>query len=144
MASVPHIEVKDLVCAYGDYLVLEDVSFKIERGEILVALKSVPARKPHRSPSTRKKARVGSRKDKVAVGFSDVRTSSFPELQPHRVEAILTISYLHGDTRCLRRRRAPRQFTPLFVDAGAGAPERSTAARCRPRNARRRHCGSRP
>ena len=38
MASVPHIEVKDLVCAYGDYLVLEEVSFKIERGEILVIM----------------------------------------------------------------------------------------------------------
>ncbi len=38
MSEVPHIEVKDLVCAYGDYLVLEDVSFKVDRGEILVIM----------------------------------------------------------------------------------------------------------
>ena len=38
MSDVPHIEVKDLVCAYGEYLVLEDVSFKIDRGEIMVIM----------------------------------------------------------------------------------------------------------
>jgi phospholipid/cholesterol/gamma-HCH transport system ATP-binding protein len=36
--EVPHIEVKDLVCAYGDYLVLEDVSFQVNRAEILVIM----------------------------------------------------------------------------------------------------------
>lgn len=38
MSDIPHIEVKDLVCAYGDYLVLEDVSFQVNRGEILVIM----------------------------------------------------------------------------------------------------------
>tara|TARA_B100001123_G_scaffold446534_1_gene601296 strand:+ start:11094 stop:11858 length:765 start_codon:yes stop_codon:yes gene_type:complete len=38
MNKVPHIEVKDLVCAYGDYLVLRDISFEIKRAEILVIM----------------------------------------------------------------------------------------------------------
>ena len=38
MSDIPHIEVKDMVCAYGNYLVLEDVSFKVNRGEILVIM----------------------------------------------------------------------------------------------------------
>jgi len=38
MPEVPHIEVKDLVCAYGDFLVLEDVSFQVNRAEILVIM----------------------------------------------------------------------------------------------------------
>ena len=38
MADIPHIEVKDLVCAYGDYLVLEDISFQVARSEILVIM----------------------------------------------------------------------------------------------------------
>jgi phospholipid/cholesterol/gamma-HCH transport system ATP-binding protein len=38
VAEIPHIEVKDLVCAYGDYLVLEDISFQVQRSEILVIM----------------------------------------------------------------------------------------------------------
>lgn len=38
MPEAPHIEVKDLVCAYGDYLVLRDISFKVKRAEILVIM----------------------------------------------------------------------------------------------------------
>lgn len=38
MSEAPHIEVKDLVCAYGDYLVLRDISFKVKRAEILVIM----------------------------------------------------------------------------------------------------------
>jgi phospholipid/cholesterol/gamma-HCH transport system ATP-binding protein len=36
--ETPHIEVKDLVCAYGDYLVLRDISFEVKRAEILVIM----------------------------------------------------------------------------------------------------------
>ncbi len=38
MNEIPHIEVKDLLCAYGDYRVLENISFKIRRGEIFVVM----------------------------------------------------------------------------------------------------------
>lgn len=38
MSDTPHIEVKDLVCAYGDYRVLEDISFEVKRGEIAVIM----------------------------------------------------------------------------------------------------------
>ena len=38
MTEVPHIEVKDLVCAYGDHLVLRDISFQVKRAEILVIM----------------------------------------------------------------------------------------------------------
>ncbi|MCB1120013.1 MAG: ATP-binding cassette domain-containing protein [Verrucomicrobiae bacterium] len=38
MDETPHIEVKDLVCAYGDYRVLEDISFQVKRSEILVVM----------------------------------------------------------------------------------------------------------
>ncbi|MCZ6672935.1 MAG: ATP-binding cassette domain-containing protein [Verrucomicrobia bacterium] len=38
MSEIPHIEVKDLECAYGDYLVLEHVSFQVNRAEILVIM----------------------------------------------------------------------------------------------------------
>ena len=38
MPETPHIEVKDLVCAYGDYLVLENISFQVQRAEILVIM----------------------------------------------------------------------------------------------------------
>lgn len=38
MDETPHIEVKDLVCAYGDYRVLEDISFTVRRSEILVVM----------------------------------------------------------------------------------------------------------
>ena len=38
MTEVPDIEVKDLVCAYGDHLVLRDISFQVKRAEILVIM----------------------------------------------------------------------------------------------------------
>jgi phospholipid/cholesterol/gamma-HCH transport system ATP-binding protein len=38
VSDTPHIEVKDLVCAYGDYRVLEDISFEVKRGEIAVIM----------------------------------------------------------------------------------------------------------
>jgi phospholipid/cholesterol/gamma-HCH transport system ATP-binding protein len=38
VSETPHIEVKDLVCAYGDYEVLHDISFEVKRAEILVIM----------------------------------------------------------------------------------------------------------
>ncbi len=38
MSEIPHIEVKDLECAYGDYQVLHDISFEVNRAEILVIM----------------------------------------------------------------------------------------------------------
>lgn len=38
MAEILHIEVKDLECAYGDYQVLHDISFEVNRAEILVIM----------------------------------------------------------------------------------------------------------
>jgi phospholipid/cholesterol/gamma-HCH transport system ATP-binding protein len=38
LSEIPHIEVRDLVCAYGDYRVLEDISFEVHRGEIMVVM----------------------------------------------------------------------------------------------------------
>jgi hypothetical protein len=36
----------------------------------------------------------------------------------------LDISYLHGDTRCLRKRRAPRHFEKLFTHSPLAEPHR--------------------
>jgi phospholipid/cholesterol/gamma-HCH transport system ATP-binding protein len=38
VSEIPHIEVKDLECAYGDYQVLHDISFEVNRAEILVIM----------------------------------------------------------------------------------------------------------
>jgi len=38
MSETPHIQVDDLVCAYGSYRVLQDISFEIKRGEIFVIM----------------------------------------------------------------------------------------------------------
>jgi len=38
VAEILHIEVKDLECAYGDYQVLHDISFEVNRAEILVIM----------------------------------------------------------------------------------------------------------
>ncbi|HEX5058494.1 MAG TPA: ATP-binding cassette domain-containing protein, partial [Kofleriaceae bacterium] len=38
MASSPHIVVRDLTVSYGSYVVLHDVSFTVERGDVFVIM----------------------------------------------------------------------------------------------------------
>ena len=36
MASQPHIEIADLTMAYGSYVVMRDLNFEIDKGEITI------------------------------------------------------------------------------------------------------------
>ena len=81
-SEVPHIEVKGLDMAYGDYLVMQDISFRVKKGEVFFVIGRSGCGK-----STLLKYLIGLREpERGKIFYSN---EDFVESEPSRKAAIL-------------------------------------------------------
>jgi hypothetical protein len=77
---------------------------------------TVPAPMLSKAEVDRRAVSLPSRAGEALLLHNHVWHSSGPNRTEHPRRAF-SVSYLHAETRCLRKKRAPRQFRRLFLDA---------------------------